>query len=69
MVLPLLSHVLVLLLFFYYLDVFSKNGYNAPFVIVHVRCCPAAMVLVAVTTPEAGLEVSMQSPETELEIN
>ena len=46
-----------------------RYGYNAPFVIVHVRCCPAAMVLVAVTTPESGLEVSIQSPETELKIN
>jgi hypothetical protein len=32
------------LLFVYYLNAFSKIGYNALFVIVHVRCCPTAMV-------------------------
>ena len=33
-----------MLLFVHYLNAFSKIGYNALFVIVHVRCCPTAMV-------------------------
>jgi hypothetical protein len=62
MVLPLLSHILVLL-FVYYLDVSVRYGYIALFVIVHVRCCPAAMVPVAATWKGSGLEASIQSPE------
>ena len=60
MVLPLLSHILVLLLFVHYLDVLVKYGYSALFVIVHVRCCPAAMVPVAFCELE---EDCVQSPE------
>ena len=62
MVLPLLSRVLVLL-FVYYLDVLAKYGYNALFVIVHVRCCPAAMVPVASCELE---EDCVQSSEKEV---
>ena len=40
-----------------------KYGYSTLFVIVHVRCCPAAMVPVAATWKGPGLEASIQSPE------
>jgi hypothetical protein len=40
-----------------------RYGYNALFVIVHVRCCPAAMVPVAATWLGPGLEASIQSLE------
>jgi hypothetical protein len=65
-VLPLLSQILVLLLFVYYLDVLVRYGYSTLFVIVDVRCCPAAMVPVAFCEPEV---VCIESPEKEGERN
>jgi hypothetical protein len=46
-----------------------RYGYNALFVIVHVRCCPAAMVPVAATCRGPGLEASIPSPEKEVKGN
>jgi hypothetical protein len=46
-----------------------RYGYKALFVIVHVRCCPAAMVPVAATCKGPGLEASIQSPEKEAKGN
>ena len=40
-----------------------RYGYNALFVIVHLRCCPTSMVPVAATWKGPGLEASIQSPE------
>jgi hypothetical protein len=42
------------------LDVLLIYGYNSSFVIVHIRCCPAAMVPVA--SPEPAT-VCTQLPE------